>query len=67
MKGDPRWLRLLIRLANRVYFIVAQHLADRAPTRHERVRMAYGPSKRLMVALAALSRLFVLVLHPSLC
>jgi hypothetical protein len=70
-----RWLNLLIRLANRVYFTVRPHLARRELTRDARVRLLYGPSRRLLVAvgllwmaaLAALSHLVVLVLHRSLC
>jgi hypothetical protein len=72
---QARWLSLLIRLANGVYFAVRPHLARRELTRGARVRLAYGPSRRLLLAvallwlaaLAALSHLVELVLHRSLC
>ena len=83
MTGDPRWLRLLIRLANRVYFVIAPHLAGRPPfgavnrweTRESRVRAVYGPSRRLVVfvvalwllALLALCHLAVLALRGYTC
>jgi hypothetical protein len=75
MPGDPRWLILLIRLVNRIYFAVAGCLTHDMGTRHERIRKVCGPSRRLvavvwllwLVVVVSMAHLIVVVLHGPTC
>jgi hypothetical protein len=71
MAGNPRWLILLTRLANRIYFAAARCLIQKEETRERRIRTVYGPSRRLvavasllwLVVVLALLHLALLLLH----